>query len=398
MIDVRPILDRVKTDGVRAVLEFTARFDQVELPADQLLYDPFTIETAPPPPDAREAIDFAIQSIRQFHQSSKPRTAIMTHQPGLTAEEAWVPIRRVGIYAPNGRYPLISSLLMTAIPAQVAGSKELVVAIAPRNQAPSHPLWNYALRQLNLHQVLSAGGAQAIAAMGYGLPEVLDPVDLIAGPGNAYVAAAKQTLFQDGQVGIDLLAGPSEVMIIADGTANLEYVTLDLLSQAEHSPDASGILVSWDPAVIQSVQALVTEAVREITDRDNLGPIRYRAVKNPDEAVAVANQTAPEHLGLAGSDAESLAPRIHTAGALFIGPMAGQALGDYVAGPSHVLPTQGTGRFLSGLSTRTFMRKMSIIRATADLPDAYLENGATLAGMEGLHFHRLALERRLGQR
>lgn len=394
MIDVRPILERVQTEGAAAVLDFTAQFDGVRLTVDQLVYDPFDIKVERPAQKDCAAIDFAIRSIRQFHQTTKPRTANITHQPGLALEETWVPLGRVGIYAPNGRYPLISSLLMTAIPAQVAGVSDLVVAISPRGDSPHNPLWNYALRQLGIHSVLAAGGAQAVAALAYGLSDRLAPVHLIAGPGNAYVAAAKQTLFAEGIVGIDLLAGPSEAMVIADADANLEYLTLDLLSQAEHSPDASSKLVSWDADVIESVQALITREIRDFPSRDSLGPIAYLGVKNPDEAVEVANQTAPEHLTLAGPEAERLAPRIRTAGALFVGSMAGQALGDYVAGPSHVLPTQGTGRFLSGLSTRTFMRKMSVIKATPELAAEYLENGAVLAEMEGLYFHRQALLRR----
>jgi histidinol dehydrogenase len=213
---------------------------------------------------------------------------------------------------------------------------------------------------------------------------------LIAGPGNQYVTEAKQALFADGTVGIDLLAGPSEVLVVADGNANPLFVALDLLSQAEHSPDASGVLVSWDDALIAKVKAEV-EAKHSADPTRILGTIRYQRVADPEAALDLLNHLAPEHAGLIGEQAEALAPRVSTAGALFIGAMAGEALGDYIAGPSHVLPTEGTGRFLSGLSTRTFMRRMSVIEANFGLNPQLLTHGALLAELEGLRFHQQAL-------
>lgn len=388
--DVRAIIEDVSSRGAEAVCEYTRRFDQVDLTPDDLVYDPFTIEVAPPPKAIRAAIEFAAARIRRFHRASRPAPLSgIESEPGLSLSERWVPLKRAGVYAPNGEYPLVSSLLMTAIPAQEAGVEGIAVAISPRAGSPRDPVWNFALRLLGIHEVLAAGGAQAIAALAYGVGS-LRPVDIIAGPGNRYVAEAKQLLFERGVVGIDLLAGPSEVMVVADGTANPRWVALDLLSQAEHAKDASGVLVTWDAALADAVKREV-ESARAAHPLRAAGPIRYQRVADPEEALAVLNDAAPEHAGLMGAAAESLAPRVTTAGALFIGGLAGQALGDYVAGPSHVLPTQGTGRFLSGLTTRTFMRRMSVIEAGPPANPELFEMGAALAGLEGLLFHQAAL-------
>ncbi|MCY0879056.1 MAG: histidinol dehydrogenase [Firmicutes bacterium] len=385
---VRRILNDVKQQGADAVREYTRTLDGVELSLDELVYDPFNIDVELPPEDLQKAIQRAAAQIHHFHEQSRPQgEETIVQQPGLTLRERWVPIRRAGIYVPNGAYPLVSSLLMTAIPAQCAGVKSLVVAISPRHNSRRHPVWNFTLRLLGIHTVLAAGGAQAIGALAYGM-KGLDPVDIIAGPGNAFVAQAKQQVAAAGVVGIDVWAGPSEVAVVADSDANPEYVAADLLAQAEHGSDAAAYLVTWDEPFLM--------AVREWVDRQRvaggtLGSIEFKLTATPDEAIAWVNQLAPEHLGLIGPRAEALAAQVTTAGALFVGAQASEALGDYVAGPSHVLPTQGTGRFLSGLSTRTFMRKMSVIEASREIDPTLLEAGALLAEAEGLQFHRHAL-------
>ncbi|MCL6562034.1 MAG: histidinol dehydrogenase [Firmicutes bacterium] len=394
MPDVGPILEAVRTRGADAVLEFTARFDGITLTPEELIYDPARVALPAPDADAQAAVDFAVERVRQFHEQCRP-TATKVQEPGLSLEERWVPLQRVGIYVPNGLYPLLSSLIMSVVPAQAAGVGEIVVALSPRHDSRRHPLWNYALRKLGVREVLAAGGAQAIAAMAYGLPGLLKPVSLIAGPGNAWVAAAKQALFAAGVVGIDLVAGPSEVLVIADEEAPVDWVALDLLSQAEHSPDAEAIFITWSPTLLSQVKAAVEQERAQAPHPQTLGPITFRLVADPAEAVEQANRIAPEHLALVGAKAEDLAGQVTTAGAVFIGPLAGQALGDYVAGPSHVLPTQGTGRFLSGLSTRTFMRKISVISPGENLRTEYLRHGATLADLEGLYFHAEALRRRM---
>ena len=390
MTDVSEILRRVRDEGEAALLQFNAQFDHVSMEAKDLVYDPFDLDVPEPPKAICQAIDAAIGRIQRFHRATRPSaTTQLDSENELYLSERWIPLSRVAVYAPNGGYPLVSSLLMTAIPAQEAGVSDVVAAISPRGGSATHPVWNYALRQLGLHQVLAAGGAQAIAALAYGLGPI-KPVDLIAGPGNRYVTAAKQALSAQGIVGIDLLAGPSEVFIIADGTANPEYIAYDLLSQAEHAEDASAIFVTWDDALRERVRRRV-HALRQEDGERVVGTITFERVADAQAAVDRLNQVAPEHAGLVGAEAEALAPQVRTAGALFVGAMAGQALGDYVAGPSHVLPTGGTGRFLSGLSTRTFMRRMSVIEARKQLTSDLLECGAALAELEGLRFHQQAL-------
>ncbi len=390
MTDVREILGRVRDERESALLDYNWQYDRVKLAIQELIYDPFDVDVPKPPDPVCRAIDVAHTRIQRFHRATRPKAVTETDPENqLYLSERWIPLSRVGVYAPNGGYPLVSSLLMTAIPAQEAGVTDLVVAISPRGDSRHHPVWNYALRQLGVHQVLAAGGAQAIAALAFGL-DGLKPVDLIAGPGNAYVAAAKQALFREGRVGIDLLAGPSEVLIIADGTVNPDYIAYDLIAQAEHAGDASAVLMSWDDTVLQAVRQRIQELLEGCEDRA-IGSIRFERVADPASALDKLNQAAPEHAGLMGPAAEALASQVRTAGALFVGPMASQALGDYVAGPSHVLPTGGTARFLSGLSTRTFMRRMSVIEARGSLTEDLIDAGAVLAEQEGLKFHQGAL-------
>lgn len=386
---VSDILDQIQLRGWDAAFEFTRQFDQINMTVEQALWNPLNDPPARPDPAAQEAIDFAINQIRRFHQATRPQDIDVQQASGLTLSERFLPLQRVGLYVPNGDYPLLSSLMMTAVPAQVAGVDDIVVAIAPRGDVRRNPLWIYTLQTLGITQVLSVGGAQAIGLLGYGAEGLL-PVDLIAGPGNRFVAEAKQELQRRHVTGIDLTAGPSEVLVICDDPDYVEMATLDLLAQAEHAPDTRAFLVTWNRSVASAVESRLAQEEKPAT----LGTIEIRLVTGPDEAVREANRIAPEHLGLMGSGSESLLDRIRTAGAVFVGPMAGQALGDYVAGPSHVLPTGGTGRFLAGLSTRTFMRRMSVIDAKPDLPEQFLKAGQMLAGLEGLHFHQKSLQAR----
>lgn len=392
---VNQILDDIRDHGLAKALEYTARYDGISLSPEEVIWDVGAEPPAKVPAAQKDAMDFAARQIRQFHESTQPVSVRVEQAPGLTLTERMVPLDRVGIYVPNGQYPLISSLFMTAIPAQVAGVRDLAVAIAPKALGKTDPLWTYALQSLGINTVLRLGGAQAIAALGYGF-EGFQGVDLIAGPGNQYVAEAKQELFRRKVAGIDVVAGPSEVLVIASAGAPAEVVAMDLLAQAEHAADAHAYLVSWDQDLMGQVEQYVT-AAREKTS-EPLGPTEWVLVSSPEQAVAFANRTAPEHLGLIGREAEALAPQIRTAGALFVGWLAGQALGDYVAGPSHVLPTGGTGRFLPGLSTRTFTRRMSVIEAREDLPDEFLAAGQVLAALEGLQFHERSLQCRQQQR
>lgn len=389
---VTSILDAIAEEGLGAALRYTTRYDRVALEPQDVLWDPFDREPEPSgvlTAEIKAAMDFAMERIEWFHEKTRPRSTRVSPETGLTLEERFVPLGRVGLYVPNGEYPLLSSLLMTAVPARVAGVKDIVVAISPQRAIRSDPRWLYALRKLQIHEVLNLGGAQAVGILGYGY-DGFSPVDLIAGPGNAYVTQAKEELRRRGRVGIDVSAGPSEVMIIADDLKDVSLIIEDLLAQAEHGPGAVGILVSWNTVLISRVQ----DYLAAMSPGSLLGTVRVIRIKTPAEALDVANRMAPEHLGLMGARAESLLDEIRTAGAIFVGPMAGQALGDYVAGPSHVLPTAGSGRFQSGLSTATFMRRISIIEATSNLSRETLEMGATLARLEGLIHHEESLRRR----
>ncbi|MCL4494725.1 MAG: histidinol dehydrogenase [Firmicutes bacterium] len=395
---VKQILDGVEREGVAKILSYTRQFDGIELDPGQILVSVDSLPVPAVPPAAKEAVDFACEQIRMFHQATKPETVISVDPvPGLHLEERLIPLQRVGLYVPNGQYPLISSLLMTAIPATVAGVENLSVAIAPKMPLDLDPLWIYALKATNVKTVLRVGGAQGVAAMAYGF-EGFDPVELIAGPGNQFVAEAKNELFRRGIVGIDVIAGPSEVLVIAGDLTSpeIETAALDLLAQAEHAADTHAYFVSWSQKSVSMVQNRVQQWVK---DYDGiLGQIDWIFVSGPEEALKVAHRIAPEHLSLTGPEAEELAPRIKSAGALFVGRLAGQALGDYAAGPSHVLPTGGTGRFSGGLATRTFMRRMSVIAADDRLPDEYLNAGKVLASLEGLKFHEQSLKTRLQQK
>lgn len=392
---VNRILDTIQMEGLDAALGYTNLYDQVKMEPQNVLWDPFQMDPDPdgPPltPAIRAALDFAIARIGQFHEATRPDSKIYSPEPGLVLEERFLPLGRVGLYVPNGEYPLLSSLLMTAVPARVAGVEDIVVAVSPKRSIRTDARWLYALKKLEIHQVLNLGGAQAIGILGYGF-KGFSPVDLIAGPGNAYVTEAKEEMRRRGRVGLDVTAGPSEVMVIAAGSQYFPLVIEDLLAQAEHGPGASGILVTWDAVLANRVE----DYLKQLNANTILGTVRVIRTATPMEAVAVANRACPEHLGLMGFEAESFLDQIRTAGAVFVGPMAGQALGDYVAGPSHVLPTGGSGRFQSGLSTGTFMRRMSIIQASSQLSPETLEMGARLAELEGLLHHQASLRDRLG--
>lgn len=388
MSSVSQILDDIQVRGLDAALDYTQQFDGAVVSPSQVLWDPTAVPPVTLPQAEMEALAFAATNIRQFHEATRPKDVLISLEPGIELAERYVPLKRVGIYVPNGGYPLVSSLLMQVIPAQVAGVSDIVVAIAPRGGLDLDPRWLFSLQMLNISHVLRIGGAQAIGCLAYGFNN-FSPVDLIAGPGNRYVTEAKQEAFRRGLCGIDVIAGPSEVLVIVSDPLLAPMAAYDLLAQAEHASDAKGTLVSWNPAVHQTVENIL--AMERAQNTAPLGQIELCWVSGPEQAVALANRMAPEHLGLMGREAESLESDIRTAGALFVGQYAGQALGDYTAGPSHVLPTGGSGRFLSGLTTRTFMRRMSVIRTQDDLPDTYFHHTEKLAQMEGLHYHEKSM-------
>ncbi len=388
---VTTILDNIQNRGLDAALEYTWQYDQVRLNAPEVLWNPLGEPPAVVDTQIADAIEFAIDRIQDFHEKTRPQGASTTPQPGMHLEERFVPLSRVGIYIPNGAFPLISTLLMTAIPAQVAGVGEIIAAISPRRNIRESSLWTYLFQRLRISRVLLLGGAQAIGILAYGF-DGFPPVDLVAGPGNRWVAEAKQEVFRRGLVGIDVSAGPSEVLIMANQPEYEDFALADLLAQAEHDQDARAEFVTQNgPLAIR-----IRERVKSAQKR-GLGTVNVTVVNSAEEMVRIANQRAPEHLGLMGDDVEPLADRIWAAGALFIGPWAGQALGDYIAGPSHVLPTGGTARFQSGLSTRTFMKRISVIKASPIGSSEAYEHAAVLAGLEGLANHEYSLRLRLSK-
>lgn len=385
---VQQILDDVRDHGLAMALHYTNVYDQVSLDENSVVWNPMADDAVTISSDIADAIQYAVCRITEFHERTLPQSVIMDSEPGMTLRERFVPIPRVGVYVPNGEYPLISSALMSVIPARVAGVKDIVVSIPPRRDVRQSALWRYVLQLLEIREVLLLGGAQAIAALGYGFAG-FSPVHLIAGPGNRFVAEAKQEMALRGIVGLDVLAGPSEVMIVANDPFWEDFVVADLFTQAEHALDASAEFLTTNAGLAKSVKERVQLAP------SGMGTIRVTVLDTLEEVIAHVNRVAPEHLGLMGSDIESLADRIWSAGAIFIGPWSGQALGDYVAGPSHVLPTGGAGRFLSGLSTRTFLKRISVIQASREIGDEAYRHAACLAAVEGLTYHQRAMLLRL---
>lgn len=381
---VLEILDAVKDRGLEGALELTQRYDGVRLNPDDVVWNPMGEAAAVVDADIADAIEYAVSRIEQFHRATLPVNVTIDSDPGIQVSERYVPLSRVGIYIPNGQFPLISTVLMTAVPARVAGVKNIVAAISPRRSVRSNPMWTYVFQRLGISEVLLLGGAQAIGAMAYGI-EGMEAVDLIAGPGNRYVTEAKQEVFRRGLVGIDLPAGPSEVMVIANDSALEEFVMADLLAQAEHDVDAQAEFVTENAGLAERIEQRVQALP------PGMGKIVVTRVASKTEMVNRANQKAPEHLGLMGADVEQLVDAMWSAGAVFVGPMAGQALGDYIAGPSHVLPTGGSGRFQSGLSSRTFMKRVSIIQAATETSPAPYQKAARLASLEGLAYHEQSM-------
>ncbi len=395
---VAAIIADVRARGDTAVIELTAKFDRLQLSPETLAFSSAEIdaECAKVAPAERAALALAAERIRAYHSRQKPRDESWTEDTGAMLGWRWTPVSAAGLYVPGGQASYPSSVLMNAIPAQVAGVKDLVIC-APTPDGIANPLVLLAARLSGVETVYRIGGAQAIAALAYGT-QTIQPVTMITGPGNAYVAAAKRRVF--GHVGIDMIAGPSEILVIADRHNDPDWIALDLLSQAEHDQSAQSILVTNDADFAQ----LVTEAVearlqtlerREIAHaswRDNGAVI---IVRNMGEAAALSDRVAPEHLELCVQDPNPLAANIRHAGAIFLGAYTPEAVGDYVGGPNHVLPTARSARFSSGLSVLDFMKRTTLSRMTPEALRAIGPAAETLAKSEGLQAHGLSIRARL---
>ncbi|MBV9248812.1 MAG: histidinol dehydrogenase [Acetobacteraceae bacterium] len=397
---VSAIISEVRARGDAALLDYTARFDRLSLEPDQLRVSVKEIEQAVSsiPPQLAEALDLAASRIGAFHRAQMPQDLRITDDAGLTLGMRWGALDAVGLYVPGGKAAYPSSVLMNAIPARVAGVRRIAMCV-PAPDGTLNPLVLAAARRAGVAEVYRVGGPQAIAALAYGT-KAIAPVDRIVGPGNAYVAEAKRQVF--GHVGIDSIAGPSEVVILADAANNPAEVALDLLAQAEHDEAAQAILITNSvgfaddvaSAVAATLPALPRSAIAGASWRDNGAII---LVRTWDEAVALVDRLAPEHLQIMLPDAEAVFAKVRHAGAAFLGPFCPEAVGDYVAGPNHVLPTGRTARFASGLSVFDFLKRTTYVAAERTALQQVGPAAVTLAEAEGLDAHARSITVRLAQ-
>lgn len=395
---VASILADVRKRGLEAVLEYTERFDKITLQAETIALAPDEIDAAVRQVSSQEraSLELAADRIRAFHERQMPRDESWTDEAGVTLGWRWTAVESAGLYVPGGLASYPSSVLMNAIPAAVAGVDQIVMCV-PTPSAEINPLVVCAARLCGIETIYRIGGAQAIGALAYGAAPIL-PVDKITGPGNAYVAAAKRQVF--GHVGIDMIAGPSEVLIIADHTANPEWIALDLMAQAEHDASAQSILITDSEQLAEKVASAVA-ALLETLERRAIASASWRdfggivVVSDIMQSIDLTNRIAPEHLEIQTSDPDILAAQIRHAGAIFLGAYSPEAIGDYVGGPNHVLPTAGSAKFSSGLSVFDFLKRTTLSSATPAALKSIGKAAATLARSEQLEAHALSVEKRL---
>ena len=395
---VAAIIADVRARGDATLCELTARFDRLELTPATLRFSPEEIEAqiARVSDADRAALTMAAERIRAYHARQMPEDASWTDPEGATLGWRWTPVAAAGLYVPGGTAAYPSSVLMNAIPARVAGVERLVICV-PTPGGVVNPLVLLAAKLAGVDEIYRIGGAQAIAALAWGT-ETIAPVDKITGPGNAYVAAAKRQVF--GKVGIDMIAGPSEVLIIAEGLQNPDWIALDLLAQAEHDADAQSILITTDPALADAVAAAV-ERILPTLPRAEIAGASWRdygtliLARDLAEAAALSDRIAPEHLELVVDDPEALAAQCRHAGAIFLGAHTPEAVGDYVSGPNHVLPTSRSARFSSGLSVLDFLKRTTMARLTPGALAAIGPAAVRLAAAEGLQAHGASVQARL---
>lgn len=382
---VTATLADVRARGDAAVVDAIRQFDAPAFGGTSPVVDPEEVRAAADAldPALRDAIAFAADQVRQVAEASRPGDSEATLPSGQSVRVRAVPVAAAGVYAPGGRAAYPSSLIMGVVPAQVAGVERIVVASPPGEDGLPNRTVLAAAAMLGVDQVIAAGGAAAIAAMAYGT-ETVDAVDVITGPGNPWVQEAKRQVF--GLVGIDSVAGPSELVVLADDSADPAAIAADLLAQAEHGPDSPSILAAWDPVVADAVQEALAVAGAPV------GTITIVDCPTRDDAIALAEAFAPEHLQIALADAEAVAPRIRRAGCVFLGPLGATAFGDYVAGSNHILPTGGAARHASAVGPATYMRRMSLVDIPQHAVDALTPHLAALADAEGFPEHRRSAE------
>lgn len=397
---VDEILAAVRARGDAALLEYTERFDRYRARAPRDLEIPraaFADAAAALDPSTRAALDYAADRIERYHAAAMPKSWRMTDDHGSSLGQEVRPLERVGIYIPGGRAAYPSTVLMTAVPARVAGVRDIVLVTPPGPDGRVNPVVLAAAHVAGVTEGWRVGGAQAIAALAYGTPSIRR-VDKIVGPGNVYVALAKTRVF--GEVGIDMVAGPSEVVVVADAAADPDWIAADLLAQAEHDPMARAVLITDATSLPARVEAALERRLAALPRRE----IAAEALRNHgalilvstvEDAVEVANRLAPEHLELMVAVPAALLPRVRHAGAVFVGSHTPEVVGDYVAGPNHVLPTAGTARFASPLGTEDFVKRSSVIEYSRSGLTAALPHLQRLARIEGLQGHGSAAEARM---
>jgi histidinol dehydrogenase len=398
---VRAIIADVAARGDRALFDLTARFDRIDLAKPGLRVTVAEIDAAEKACDATAlaALRLARDRIEAYHRRQMPAEDRFTDALGVELGAKWTAIEAVGLYVPGGTAAYPSSVLMNAVPAKVAGVPRLAMVV-PAPDGKLNPLVLAAARLAGVDEIYRIGGAQAVAALAYGT-QTIAPVAKIVGPGNAYVAAAKRCVF--GKVGIDMIAGPSEVLILADRTANADWVAADLLAQAEHDETAQSILITDDAALGAEVEKAVDAQLKTLARATIAGASWSKfgaviVVRKLDEAVALVDRLAPEHLEIMAADAERLAARVRNAGAIFIGAYTPEAIGDYVGGSNHVLPTARSARFSSGLGVLDFMKRTSLLRCGVEQLRALGPAAITLGEAEGLGAHARSVAIRLNQK
>ncbi len=397
---VSEIIAKVAAEGDAALIDYTRRFDRLNVTADGLRIgaDEIAAAVAACPRELLEAIDFAATRIEAFHRRQVPEGYAFDDGLGNRLGLRWTAVAAAGLYVPGGLAAYPSSVLMNAIPGKVAGVPRLVMVV-PTPDGKLAPAVLAAAKRAGVDEIYRVGGAQAVAALAYGT-KTIRPVDIIVGPGNAYVATAKRMVF--GRVGIDTVAGPSEILVVSDARSNPDWIAIDLLSQAEHDPAAQSVLITDDAAFADQVADAVERALVDLPRRDiaaaswcDHGAIIV--VSNLADAPPIVDRIAPEHLELAIDDPATLAAKIRNAGAIFLGRHSPEAVGDYVAGPNHVLPTSGAARYASGLGVLDFMKRTTLIDCSAAGIAAIGPAALTLAEAEGLGAHARSVAARLGK-
>jgi len=388
---VDDIIANIRQNGDQALIDYTNKFDGMDVSdISALTVDQSALKKAFDSLAEKEktALQSAADRVRDYHQKQKQDTWTYTEDNGTLLGQKITPLDRVGLYVPGGKAAYPSSVLMNAIPAKVAGVGELIMVV-PTPKGVTNPLVLAAAHIAGVNTVFTVGGAQAVAALAYGT-QTIPKVDKIVGPGNIYVATAKRAVF--GQVGIDMIAGPSEILIICDGKTDPDWIAMDLFSQAEHDEDAQSILLCPDADFIKQVESSITKLLPTMDRKDIIATaLKDRGAliqtKDMDEAIAISNQIAPEHLELSVEDPQSMLDDIKHAGAIFMGRNTCEAIGDYCAGPNHVLPTSGTARFSSPLGVYDFQKKSSLIMVSDEGANILGDIAATLADGEGLQAH-----------